>query len=174
MLSSFGNMQLMQSALAAPGNYAGLNDSKSLVCVFLLGGNDALNTFVPYTGANYQTYENVRTNMAIAHNKLLPISNGSHSFHPNLPGLRDLYNEGSLAIASNIGNLFEPVDRDVYFDYLAGNNPSLNIPPDLFSHNHQMEIWQTNLAPKPGSINPGRCRHRGFYPLYSVSAPQPF
>lgn len=156
LLSTFGNLQLMQSALAAPtGNYSGLNDNKSLVCVFLHGGNDSLNTLIPYSNAEYQKYANVRQNMAIAHNQLLAVNGNSHGFHPSLPGLRDLYNEGRLAVASNIGNLFEPIHRDDYFDYLAGNNPGLNIPPDLFSHSHQQEIWQTNLAPQPGNIHPG-------------------
>lgn len=156
LLSTYGNLQLIQSALAAPGgNYAGINDNKSLVCVFLSGGNDALNTLVPYSGAEYRKYGKVRQNIAIPHDQLLPINGNSHGFHPSLPGLRDLYNEGRLAVASNIGNLFEPISRDGYFEYLAGNNSALNIPPDLFSHSHQQEIWQTSLAPEQGNIHAG-------------------
>ncbi|MCK5829829.1 MAG: DUF1501 domain-containing protein [Methylococcales bacterium] len=155
MLSTYGNLQLMQSALAAPNSYSGLTDNKSLVCVFLLGGNDALNTLVPYKNTEYNKYAAARESMAIARNQLLPINGNNHGFHPSLPDLRDLYNEGTLAVANNVGNLFEPVTSQAYFDYLAGSNPGLNIPPDLFSHSHQTEIWQTNLAPKPGSIHPG-------------------
>ncbi|MEE9346354.1 MAG: DUF1501 domain-containing protein [Methylococcales bacterium] len=155
LLSSYGNLQLIQSAFSAPIGYTGLTDNKSLVCIFLLGGNDSLNTLIPYTNADYQKYANVRQNLAIAHQQLLPVNGNQYGFHPSLPGLRTLYNEGRLAVASNIGNLFEPITRDAYFNYLDGNNPGLNIPPDLFSHNHQMEIWQTNLAPKPGTINAG-------------------
>lgn len=155
LLSSYGNLQLIQSALAAPDDYTSLTDHKSLVCIFLLGGNDSLNTLMPYSNAEYQKYANVRQTMAIAHDQLLPIVGNSHGFHPNLPGLRDLYNEGKLAVASNIGNLFAPISRDAYFEFLDGNNPGLNIPPDLFSHNHQQEIWQTNLAPNAGVTHPG-------------------
>lgn len=155
MLSYYGNLQLIQSALGTPSDYTSLTDHKSLVCIFLLGGNDSLNTLIPYSNAEYQKYANVRQTMAIAHDQLLPVMANKLGFHPNLPGLRDLYNEGKLAVANNIGNLFEPVSRDVYFDYLDGNNPGLNVPPDLFAHNHQQEIWQTNLAPNAGTTNPG-------------------
>lgn len=155
LLSTYGNLQLIQSALAAPSDYTGFTDHKSLVCIFLLGGNDSLNTMVPYTQADYQKYAYVRQTMAIAHDQLLPVAGNKHGFHPNLPGLRELYNEAKLAVASNIGNLFQPISRDAYFNYLDGNNSDLNIPPDLFSHNHQQEIWQTNLAPRAGITQPG-------------------
>ncbi len=155
ILSTFGNMQLIQSVLASSSEYSGLTDNKSLVCVFLFGGNDSLNTLVPYPNAEYQKYARVRQNMAIARNQLLPVSGNKYGFHPSLSGLRNLYNENKLAIAANVGNLFEPIARDAYFDYLEGNNGSLNIPPNLFSHSHQQETWQTNLAAEVGSVHPG-------------------
>jgi uncharacterized protein (DUF1501 family) len=71
--------------------------------------------------------------MAIVQEQLLPVADGSLGFHPGLPGLRDIYNEGKLAVANNIGNFFEPISREAYFDFLDGNNPGLNVPPDLFA-----------------------------------------
>ena len=154
LLSSFDELQLIKSALAAT-NYSGLSGHKSLVCVFLFGGNDALNTLVPYTNAEYQKYAAVRQNMAISRNQLLPISGNNFGLHPSLKDLRTLFNENKLAIASNIGSLFEPISRDAYLDYVEGNNRGLNIPPDLFSHSHQQEFWQTNMASGAGNMNPG-------------------
>jgi uncharacterized protein (DUF1501 family) len=154
LLSSYGGLQLIQSAVAAPGNYAGLTDYKSLVCVFLPGGNDAFNTFVPNTDTEYQKYAAVRQNMAVARGSLHPIAGGSHGFHPTLPDLRDLYNTGKLAVINNVGNLFQPITRDEYFNH-TDNHASLNLPLNLFAHDHQQETWQTSLAPVEGTVFPG-------------------
>lgn len=155
LLSSYGGLQLIQSAVAAPGDYAGLTDYKSLVCVFLPGGNDAFNTFIPNTNAEYQKYVAVRSSdMAIDHGDLQLITSGSHGFHPALPGLRDLYNNNKLAVVQNVGNLFQPITRDEFFDH-TDNHASLNVPSGLFAHDQQQETWQTGLAPEAGTINPG-------------------
>ncbi len=154
LLSSYGGLQLIQSAAAVPEDYVGLNDYKSLVCVFLPGGNDAFNTFIPNTSAEYQRYASVRQNMAVDRGDLQTIADGSYGFHPALPGLRDLYDSNRLAVIRNVGNLFQPITRDEYFNY-SDNNGSLNVPPDLFAHDHQQETWQTSLAPEVGTVHPG-------------------
>ncbi len=154
LLSSYGGLQLIQSAAAVPADYVGLSDYKSLVGVFLPGGNDAFNTFIPNTDAEYQNYASVRQGMAIDRGDLQTIAGGSHGFHPSLPGLRDLYDSNRLAVVRNVGNLFQPITRDEYFNY-SDNNGSLNVPPDLFAHDHQQETWQTSLAPEVGTIHSG-------------------
>ncbi len=154
MLSSYGKLQLIQSALAAPGNYTDLQDYKSLVCVFLPGGNDAFNTFIPNTDVEYQRYASLRQHLAIDRADLKLIAGGGHGFHPSLSGLRDLYNNNKLAVTANIGNLFQPIIREDYFNF-TDNNASLNVPPDLFAHDKQQEIWHTGLAPEAGAIFPG-------------------
>lgn len=154
LLSSYGGLQLIQSAVAAPGNYAGLTDYKSLVGVFLPGGNDAFNTFIPNTDVEYQKYAAVRQSMTIDRGDLHSIAGGSHGFHPSLSGLRDLYDNNKLAVVQNVGNLFQPITREEFFDH-TDNHASLNVPPDLFAHDHQQETWHTSLAPEAGTIHPG-------------------
>ncbi len=154
MFSSYGKLQLIQSAFAAPEDYASLTDHKSLVCVFLPGGNDALNTFIPNTDPEYQHYADVRQSMTINRAALHLINGGSHGFHPALTNLRDLYDSNKLAVIANTGNLFEPISRTEFFDH-TDNNASLNVPPNLFAHDKQQEIWHTGLAPAAGIIYPG-------------------
>ncbi len=153
-LSSYGKLQLIQSAAAAPGDYADLTDYKSLVCVFLPGGNDALNTFIPTTDTEYQSYASIRRHLAIDRTDLNLIADGSHGFHPSLAGVRDLYNSNQLAVAANIGNLFQPISREQYFNF-TDNNTDLNVPPDLFAHDKQQEIWHSGLSPVVGIHHPG-------------------
>ncbi len=155
LLATQNRFRLINAALAAPGNYANLSDYKSLVCVFLMGGNDSHNMFVPYANAEYQKYRKVRQGMAIARNRLLPVRGNQYAFHPNLPGLRNLYNQGKIAVAANIGPLFEEITPTAYFDFLDGNNAGLNIPRNLFSHSDQQETWQTGQSTEAGKIHPG-------------------
>ncbi len=154
LLSSYGGLQLIQSAVAAPGNYAGLTDYKSLVGVFLPGGNDAFNTLIPNTDTEYQKYAAIRQHLAIDRGGLHSIARGSHGFHPSLPGLRDLYDSNKLAVVQNVGNLFQPITRDEYFNF-TDNHGSLNVPPNLFAHDQQLEAWQTVLAPVLGASHAG-------------------
>lgn len=152
LLASQSKLQLISTALA--DDYSGISDYKSLVCIFLTGGNDAFNMFIPNGSAEYQIYANVRQNMAIAQNTLLPISNGQHAFHPSMPKMRDLYDANKLALISNIGNLIEPVSRQQFMDYKNGVG-NIQLPQGLFSHSDQQEIWQTNLMPEASSSHSG-------------------
>ncbi|MCH9669978.1 MAG: DUF1501 domain-containing protein [Gammaproteobacteria bacterium] len=153
LLSTQTQLGLVNSALAA--DYSNLSDHKSLVCIFLFGGNDSLNNVVPYTASEYQKYATVRQNMAIDRSQLLPINNDQQGFHPSLADVRTLYNEGKVAIVPNVGTLFEPTTRDDYIDNLEGNNFTAQLPPNLFSHSHQQETWQTNQPSEPGSAYGG-------------------
>lgn len=152
ILASQSKLQLISTALAA--DYGGISDYKSLVCIFLFGGNDAFNMFIPNGSAEYQNYANIRQNMAIAQNTLLPINNDQHGFHPSMPKIRDLYRTNKLALISNLGNLIEPVTRQQYLDYENGMG-SIRLPRGLFSHSDQQEIWQTNLMPEAGTSHSG-------------------
>ncbi|RTZ60290.1 MAG: hypothetical protein DSZ32_03935, partial [Gammaproteobacteria bacterium] len=146
-LAMQGKLNLIQAALAA--NYAGLPDHKSLVCIFLYGGNDAFNMFVPYSTAAYNTYANIRKGLAIPRGSLLPVTGNQHAFHPSMPKTRNLYNQGKMALISNVGTLYQPVTRSQVL------NDTAVLPPDLFSHSHQQEIWQTGLSPTTGVSHSG-------------------
>ncbi|MFK8014501.1 MAG: DUF1501 domain-containing protein [Gammaproteobacteria bacterium] len=148
-IATQGKLGLMQSALAATGDYSNLTDYKSLVCVFLFGGNDSFNTIVPTNDGPYAQYQNLRGAMALPQNSLLGLNGSNYGFHPTMGGLQNMYNTGKLAVVGNVGTLFEPTDRESY------QNGTALLPPDLFSHNDQQEIWQTARAPLSGITQPG-------------------
>ncbi|MEM7253631.1 MAG: DUF1501 domain-containing protein [Pseudomonadota bacterium] len=153
LLATHSKLDLMRAAMA--NGYQNLTDSKALVCIFLFGGNDSTNTLIPYAQSEYNKYAAVRQNMKIPRGQLLPVSGNQYGFHPNMPGVRNLYNQGKLAVVSNVGNLFAPINRNQYFEYVEGQNRNLNVPPHLFSHSHQQETAQTNSAAEPGVVFPG-------------------
>ena len=127
------------------------SDYKALVCVFLNGGNDGNNMLVSLdqyngpAGSLVEGYSNVRTasGLAIAQASLLPISpvsGGSYGLHPNMPEMRDLFNQGKLAILCNNGPLVEPLTRTTY------QNGTGKKPLQLFSHSDQVGLFQTAIA----------------------------
>jgi len=141
-----GKMNLIGSALAAQGDYAGLTDYKALVCVFLYGGSDSFNMFVPGDNGLLNDYRQSRGSLALASDSLLSDTTGEVQFNPNLVDLRDIYDAGNLAIVRNVGNLIQPVSRSEY-----QSNPSL-IPSALFAHNHQQEQVQKSWSSKPTGL----------------------
>jgi uncharacterized protein (DUF1501 family) len=78
--------------------------SRNLVVLYLGGGNDALNTVVPYTDTFYYSR---RPNIAVPAGQVLQIGSDSAGralgLHPRLAGLRGIFNEGRLAIVQRTG-----------------------------------------------------------------------
>ncbi len=72
---------------------------KKLVIVQLSGGNDGLNTIVPYTNDIY--YKN-RPKIAISPADVTRI-NSTLGFHPGLLPMQRLYDKGYLSIINNVG-----------------------------------------------------------------------
>ena len=89
---------------------------KVLVVVQLSGGNDGLNTVVPYENDIY--YKN-RPTIAISKNEVLKL-NSELGLHPNLGALQALYDSGELSIINSVG-----------------------YPNPNRSHFRSMDIWQT-------------------------------
>ena len=87
-----------------------------LVVVQLSGGNDFMNTIIPYTEGIY--YDS-RPLVGIPEDKILPL-NDKVGFHPCAGGLKELYDEGKVAIIQGIG--YENSSR---------------------SHFRAMDIWHT-------------------------------
>jgi uncharacterized protein (DUF1501 family) len=117
-----------------------------LVCVYLFGGNDGNNVIVPLDSARYAAYQNIRGNLALTGNKLLPAitdaGGNPYALHYGLPEINALYNAGHLAVALNVGILDRPLTRA---QYLQG----ANVPSSLFSHSDQ--IVQAQLGQPFGS-----------------------
>lgn len=70
-----------------------------LVVVQLSGGNDFMNTIIPYTNSIY--YDS-RPTLKVAEEQMLPL-NDTLAFHPHTEGLKELYDEGIVAIVQGIG-----------------------------------------------------------------------
>jgi len=96
-----------------------------LVLIAMYGGNDGLNTLVPFGSGRYNQ---LRPNIAIAQNRVLPL-NGAVGLHPNLTNMKALYDQGHLAVIQGVGY----------------PNPSL-------SHFDSMAIW---MAGHSSGGNPG-------------------
>ncbi len=126
----------LSTALAGGGK-----DYRALVCVFLFGGNDGNNMIVPID--DYTSYYNVRHpgGVDLPLKSLNPIATsiGNFGFHPNMPEMQSLFNQGSLAVVCNVGPLIQPLTRD---QYLSGG-PA---PLQLFSHSDQQTQWATSRA----------------------------
>ena len=88
---------------------------KRLVIVQLAGGNDGLNTIIPY---NNDIYYKARPRLAIT--KDIIKLNDDLGFHPSLSPLRSLFDNGELSIINNVG-----------------------YPNPVRSHFRSMDIWQT-------------------------------
>ena len=78
--------------------------SRNLVVVYLSGGNDALSTLVPYTDPFYYSR---RPTLAVPAGQVLQVGSDSAGrplgLHPRLTGLREIFNQGRLAIVQRTG-----------------------------------------------------------------------
>ncbi|NND72922.1 MAG: DUF1501 domain-containing protein [Rhodothermales bacterium] len=95
---------------------AGQPSERTLVLIQLDGGNDGLNTVIPF---NNDLYYNARPTLAIPRSNTLEITS-EHGLHSSLSEFRSLFDQGKLGIVQNVG-------------YPA---------PDL-SHFRSTDIWAT-------------------------------
>lgn len=153
-LAAMSRLELLASAAAANYTTPGY---RALVCVFLDGGNDAFNMFLPRSGSEYTQYATARQNLAVPAASVIPVSPtnsvpGAWGFHPSCPELAALFESNRLGVVANVGTLVEPVTRA---DYLAQPRV-VQLPSQLFSHNDQATQWQTSL-PGDTSVRTGWC-----------------
>jgi uncharacterized protein (DUF1501 family) len=94
-----------------------------LAVLSLSGGNDGLNTVVPYTNPLYRDY---RPTLAIPEDQVIPL-NDKLGLHPAMAPLKKFWDKGQLAIFLGIGY----------------PNPS-------YSHFRSMDIWHTCEPVKVG------------------------
>ncbi|MEP7068634.1 MAG: DUF1501 domain-containing protein [Usitatibacter sp.] len=86
-------------AAACPGLAAAPPSNGLLVLVFLYGGNDGYNTWVPYADP---LYYRVRPNIAVARDAVLRITD-RQGFHPSLAPLVGAWEAKELAIVQGVG-----------------------------------------------------------------------
>lgn len=73
--------------------------NRTLVVLELMGGNDGLNTIVPYADALYPT---LRSRIGIPVGTVLPLD-GSLGMNPVMTGMKALWDANRLAIVTNVG-----------------------------------------------------------------------
>ncbi len=116
---------------------------RTLVVLYLSGGNDALSTVVPYTDSFYYSR---RPTIAVPAANVLQIGSDANGrplgLHPRLTGLRQIFDAGSLAI----------VERTGY-------------PNSSRSHFLGTDIWNT--------ANPGNVTGSGWLGRYLDLLPSP-
>ena len=95
-----------------------------LVVIQLTGGNDYLNTVVPYGDSRY--YEN-RTSVAVPQDQVLPIDD-HFGFNPALAAIKNMYDQGKVALINGVG-----------------------YPTPNRSHFRSMDIWHTCEPDKVGT-----------------------
>src|ERR1043165_3300796 len=95
--------------MVPPGN-------KVLVILQMSGGNDGLNTVIPYRN---DIYYKERPRLGIEKSKVLSLTDEA-GLHPALSAFKELYDDGSLGIMNGVG--YPNPDR---------------------SHFRSMDIWQT-------------------------------
>ena len=107
------------SAMAKPYMFSSMNgeSDRVLVLVQLNGGNDGLNTLIPMD--QYSKLYDARRQVIIPESKILGIDHDL-GFHPNMDGIRDLYQDGKVSIVQSVG-----------------------YPNQNRSHFRSMEIWTT-------------------------------
>ena len=111
-LNFLGNTSVALPLLSSPLGFALTNphretssdrnpgsDDPILVVVELSGGNDGLNTVVPFCDDDYYR---LRPNLGIRKSKLLQLDD-YFGLNPGLKGLQQLWNEGDLAIVHGCG-----------------------------------------------------------------------
>jgi len=91
-------------------------NDKSMVFIQLTGGNDALNTVIPYTDGQY--FDN-RPTVGFDREKVLPLDD-KLSLNPAMAPIKNLYDRGKVAIINGIG-----------------------YPTPNRSHFRSMDIWHT-------------------------------
>ncbi len=112
-----GGMLVLPDFLHAFGNQNNLIiGNQCVVFIQLNGGNDGLNTFIPYDNL---LYYDLRKNISIDKKEVLSKNSGM-GFHPALTGFAQMQQDGNLSVIQNVG-----------------------YPEPNRSHFRSQEIWQT-------------------------------
>ncbi|GGY57684.1 Tat pathway signal protein [Bacterioplanes sanyensis] len=135
LLGTGASLAMMEKAFAASSTQ--FNDHKSLVCVFLQGGNDCSNMIVPTDNAGYNEYRAYRETIAVNQASLHGLNGTEYGFHPSMGSLAARFNRGQLAVVNSVGALIEPASK------AQVQNGQVALPASLFAHNHQQHFWHT-------------------------------
>ena len=118
---------------------------RTVVLLHLVGGNDGLNTVVPFASSRYRR---LRPTLALDRGAVVPLSDDL-GLHPSLRPLEGLWKRGRLAIVNGVG-----------------------YPTPDYSHFRATEIWQTaepDRAPRLGWVGRAIDAREAKAPLRAVA-----
>lgn len=101
-----GTAHALPRPLAGLSSIAGVDEDRILVVVQLSGGNDGLNTVIPFRDDNYRR---VRSTIGIRPDQVHELSrNGAAGaadvgLHPSMSAMRELYDEGLCSVVQSVG-----------------------------------------------------------------------
>ncbi len=114
------------SSVLESRSYSSPYPNRTLIIIQMAGGNDGLNTVVPYTDSRYYDH---RSYLAVSDEDVLDL-NGELGLHPVLGKMKLLWDQGLLAVVQGVGY----------------ENQS-------YSHFESMHVWQT--ADNKGKLGEG-------------------
>ena len=172
-------LPLALSLLSGSAAISQSSDYRALVCLFMIGGNDAANMVVPTDSASWQAYREFRGRQPFSLALLEPGTAPDPSARPGTPGalggllpIAPLFEAGDPnssrrltlhPVMADTARLFDTgrlaivanvgplIEPLNKTEYLAR---SKRLPPRLFSHNDQVSTWQA-LAPDGARVGWG-------------------
>ena len=96
-------------ALAGESENTGTGSGRVLVAIQLTGGNDGLNTLVPYED---DAYARSRPTLRLRSEQVLKLDGGL-GLHPEMAALRKVFDTGRLAILQGVGHAGSSRDHDI-------------------------------------------------------------
>jgi len=96
-----------------------LSKGKILILIKLDGGNDGLNTIIPFD--QYSNLNKVRKSVILPENSIIDLGGSNLGLHPELSAFKKLFAEGRFKVIQNVGY----------------NNPN-------YSHFHSMDVWESS------------------------------
>jgi len=132
-----GGFSPLALQMAASNASAAGNDYKALVCLYLDGGLDHLHAILPSDSTNYEALRTLRPGISLPdRSKLRSLATRSAqggrtaALHPMLPRMRQIYDQGKMAIVYGHGGMNAPATKN---EYIKG---SARLPSAAGSHNN--------------------------------------
>lgn len=155
LINVISQLRLMQAAAANTidgGDVIG-GDYKAIVCLFLNGGCD-MNNFIVPIGTHPQAayYQATRNQVAVSETSISDAGTAitpqggirageQYGLNPNCRRIRQMFEDGELAVLCNVGTLAEPTTKSNY--------ETVTRPKQLFSHSNQVQEWMSSVADGP-------------------------
>jgi uncharacterized protein (DUF1501 family) len=163
LISSGLTAGVLNAFLSSTAHAGTLGGYKAIVCLFFFGGQDSLDSILPYDQPSYDGYADIRSELLAkyadkpvntrARENILPLNpvnaadfaGRQFAMVPELSPIKSLFDAGNAAIIGNVGPLIRPITAAD----IIGENPP--IPVRVMSHNDQQSTWMS-LAPE-GNIH---------------------